>query len=233
MAGRPKRPVASSSTEADLRRVRGEDAAFPATPPLSGLPRDYAAILGEIKQRIREERLRVVMAANSAMILLYRDIGRLILERQERAGWGSRVIDRLAADLAEAYPEMKELSPRNLKYMRAFAAAWPERSIVQEPLARIPWYHHIALMEKCRTPAERLWYARQSAEQGWSHNILSIQIGSRVHERQGKAVTNFAATLPPARSDLAAQVFKDPYLFDFLGTADPRREREVELSWAR
>jgi len=81
MAGRPKRPVASSSTKADLRRVRGEDAAFPATPPLSGLPRDYAAILGEIKQRIREERLRVVMTANSAMILLYWDIGRLILER--------------------------------------------------------------------------------------------------------------------------------------------------------
>jgi predicted nuclease of restriction endonuclease-like (RecB) superfamily len=223
--------VASGSSKADLRRVRGrarEDDAFPAAPPLSGLPRDYAAILGEIKQRIREERLRVVMAANSAMILLYWDIGRLILERQERAGWGARVIDRLAADLTEAYPEMKGLSPRNLKYMRAFAAAWPERSIVQEPLARIPWYHHIALMEKCRTPAERLWYARQSAEQGWSHNILSIQIGSRVHERQGKAVTNFAATLPPARSDLAAQVFKDPYLFDFLGTADPRREREVE-----
>ena len=88
-------------------------------------------------------------------------------------------------------------------------------------------------MEKCRTPTERLWYARQSAEQGWSHSILAIQIESRVHERQGKAVTNFAATLPPARSDLAAQVFKDPYLFDFLGTADPRREREVELSWAR
>ena len=231
MVGRRKRPVASSSNKADLRRVRGrarEDAAFPAAPPLSGLPRDYAAILGEIKQRIRDERLRVVMTANSAMILLYWDIGRLILERQERAGWGARVIDRLAADLTEAYPDMKGLSPRNLKYMRAFAAAWPERSIVQEPLARIPWYHHIALMEKCRTPTERLWYARQSAEQGWSHNILSIQIESRVHEHQGKAVTNFAATLPPVRSDLAAQVFKDPYLFDFLGTADPRREREVE-----
>ena len=168
MEGRRKSSVASSSTKADLRRVRGrarEDAAFPAAPPLSGLPRDYAAILGEIKQRIREERLRVVMTANSAMILLYWDIGRLILERQERAGWGARVIDRLAADLAEAYPEMKGLSPRNLKYMRAFAAAWPERSIVQEPLARIPWYHHIALMAKCRTPARRRRRARQGQRQ--------------------------------------------------------------------
>jgi len=99
---------------------------------------------------------------------------------------------------------------------------------VQEVLARIPWYHHIILLEKCRTPEERLWYARQSAQQGWSHNILSLQIESGAHERQGKAVTNFAATLPPAESDLAAQVFKDPHLFDFLATADPRREREVE-----
>jgi predicted nuclease of restriction endonuclease-like (RecB) superfamily len=123
---------------------------------------------------------------------------------------------------------MKGFSPRNLKYMRAFAAAWPDRAIVQEALAQIPWYHHIALMEKCRTPEERLWYARQSAEQGWSHNILSLQIDGRAHARHGKAITNFKATLPPADSDLAAQVFKDPYLFDFLGTADPRRECEVE-----
>ena len=133
-----------------------------------------------------------------------------------------------AADLRAAFPDMKGFSPRNLKYMRAFAAAWPERAIVQEALAQIPWYHHIALMEKCRTPEERLWYARQSAEQGWSHNILSLQIDARAHARHGKALTNFKATLPPADSDLAAQVFKDPYLFDFLGTADPRREREVE-----
>lgn len=112
--------------------------------------------------------------------------------------------------------------------MRAFAAAWPEREIVQEPLARIPWYHHIALMEKCSTPEVRLWYARRSAELGWSHNILELQIDARAHARHGKALTNFKSTLPPADSDMAAQAFKDPYLFDFLGTADHRREREVE-----
>lgn len=119
----------------------------------------------------------------------------------------------------------------------AFAAAWPERAIVQEPHARIPWYHHIALLEKLDDPAERLWYVRQTIEQGWSHNILVLQIQGHARERQGKALTNFAATLPPGDSDLAAQVFKDSYLFDFLGTADPpalpagrRREREVEQS---
>jgi predicted nuclease of restriction endonuclease-like (RecB) superfamily len=205
-----------------------EEALFPAAPPLAGLPGDYAQALSEIKRRIQQERLRVVLAANSAMVLLYWDIGWMILERQDRAGWGAKVIDRLAKDLRDAFPDMKGFSPRNLKYMRAFAAAWPNRAIVQEPLAQITWYHNIALLEKLTGSQERLWYARKVLEYGWSHNILVLQIQSRAHERQGRAITNFPATLPPAESDMAGQVFKDPYLFDFLGTADPRREREVE-----
>jgi predicted nuclease of restriction endonuclease-like (RecB) superfamily len=218
----------SAPARASRGRTHPGGASFPVAPGRSELPRGYAKTLGEIKQRIQHERLRVVLSANSAMVLLYWDIGRMILDRQERAGWGARVIDRLAADLHEAFPDMKGFSPRNLKYMRALAAAWPERAIVQEALARIPWYHHIALLEKLDDPIERLWYARQAMEHGWSHNILVLQIQGRAHQRQGKALTNFRDTLPPAESDLAAQVFKDPYLFDFLGTADPRREREVE-----
>ncbi len=194
----------------------------------SGLPGDYAKTFEEIKQRIQQERLRVVLAANSAMVFLYWDLGRMILDRQERAGWGARVIDRLSADLREAFPDMKGFSPRNLKYMRAFAAAWPDRTIVQEALAQVTWYHNITLMEKLDTAEDRLWYARHVVEHGWSRNILVLQIEARVHQRQGKALSNFEATLPPADSDMATQLFKDPYLFDFLGTADPRREREVE-----
>ncbi len=203
-------------------------ARFPAPDPGAALPRDYAEALRAIRSRIQKERLRVVLSANAAMVLLYWDIGQTILGRQERAGWGAKVIDRLAADLRKAFPDMRGLSPRNLKYMRAFAAAWPDRAIVQEPLARIPWYHHIALLEKLKDSAERLWYARHALAQGWSHNLLVIQIEGRAHARQGKAISNFRGTLPSADSDLASQVFKDPYLFDFLGTADPRREREVE-----
>ena len=210
-----------------LGRAR-PDARFPVAPSHAVLPEDYAGALAAIKARIQEERLRVVLSANATMVLLYWDIGQVILARQESAGWGAKVIDRLAADLREVFPDMRGFSPRNLKYMRALAAAWPERAIVQELLAQMPWYHHIALLEKLEDPAKRLWYARQAIEQGWSHNILVLQIQGRAHERQGKALTNFAATLPPGDSDLAAQVFKDPYLFDFLGTADPRREREVE-----
>lgn len=228
MAGRRKTGGRSESRRALGHRRK--EALFPSAPPRAGLPGDYAEALGEIKRRITQERLRVVLAANSAMVLLYWDIGRMILERQDRAGWGAKIIDRLALDLREAFPDMKGFSPRNLKYMRAFAATWPDRAIVQEPLAQITWYHNIALLEKLPGSEERLWYARKVLEEGWSHNILVLRIQGRVHERQGKTLTNFKSTLPPAESDMAAQVFKDPYLFDFLGTADPRREREVEAT---
>jgi predicted nuclease of restriction endonuclease-like (RecB) superfamily len=192
------------------------------------LPREYLITLRGIRERIREARLRAVLIANTMLVRLYWDVGRIILDRQARAGWGSRIIDRLSADLRESFPDMTGFSPRNLKYMRAFAAAWSRRAIVQEPLAQLPWSHHIALLEKLDAPRERLWYASRSTAHGWSHHILILQIEGRVHERQGRAITNFPATLPPAGSDLAEQVFKDPYLFDFLGTADLRRERDVE-----
>ena len=234
MAGRKKttKAAAAPAPRATARVSRGRThpagASFPVAPPRSELPRGYAKTLGEIKRRIDEERLRVVLAANAAMVLLYWDIGRMILDRQERAGWGAKVIDRLASDLREAFPGMQGFSPRNLKYMRAFATAWPSRPIVQEVLAQITWYHNVALIEKLEAETDRLWYARQVLEHGWSRNILALQIEGRAHQRHGKALTNFKDTLPPADSDLAAEVFKDPYLFDFLGTADPRRERDVE-----
>ena len=136
MAGRRKKDP-TTDDRMTLGRKR-ESASFPAPGPHISLPEDYSDILSEIKRRIQSERLRIVMAANSAMVLLYWDIGRMILDRQDREGWGARVIDRLAADLREAFPDMKGLSPRNLKYMRAFAAAWTDETIVQEVLAQIP-----------------------------------------------------------------------------------------------
>lgn len=214
-----------------LRRALGRahpGASFPVAPPVAELPEDYAGLLADLKKRISTERLHVIMAANAAMLMLYWDIGQTILTRQHREGWGAKVIDRLSADLREAFPDMRGLSSRNLKYMRAFADAWPDRTIVQEALAQITWYHNLALLEKLDIPEERLWYAAKAVEYGWSRNILALQIDGRLHKRQGKAVTNFSAVLPPVESDMASQVFKDPYLFDFLGTADPRREREVE-----
>jgi len=215
----------------NVRKQRGRvdrSVMFPVPPPRIEDPEDYASLLADLKQRIGQERLRVVLASNAVMVLLYWDIGQLILEKQRTQGWGARVIDRLSADLREAFPEMKGFSPRNLKYMRAFAEAWPQREIVQASLAQLTWYHNIALLEKLNTPEQRLWYAQKTFQHGWSRNILAFQINARAIERHGKAQNNFPATLPPLDSDMASQVFKDPYLFDFLGTDAPRREKELE-----
>ena len=222
-----KRRDGKGSERKSMGRRRA-DASIPAPPGRGELPADYAALLGEIKERIRTERVRVVLAANQAMVLLYWDIGKAILARQEREGWGAGTIDRLSHDLREAFPDMRGFSPRNLKYMRAFAAAWPEREIVQRTVAQIPWRSNLALLHKLDLPETRIWYARKAIEQGWSREILELQIRARLYERQGSAVTNFPRTLPPSDSDLATQAFKDPYLFDFLGTAEPRTERELE-----
>jgi predicted nuclease of restriction endonuclease-like (RecB) superfamily len=223
-----KKPTTENSAKRGSRGRKREDASFPAPPSHAGLPDDYATILAEIKQRIQTERLRVVMAANTAMVTLYWDIGRLILARQALQGWGARVIDRLSEDLKTLFPDMSGLSPRNLKYMRKFAESWPDREFVQRTVAQIPWRSNVALLDKLADAETRLWYAHKTIEHGWSRDVLAIQIDNHLHQRQGKAVTNFCTTLPPAESDMAAQIFKDPYLFDFLGTADPRREREVE-----
>ena len=205
-----------------------KEALFTAAPSKAELPADYGTLLADLKQRIANERLRVVLSANAAMVLLYWDIGQVILKRQAKEGWGAKVIDRLSSDLREDFPDMKGLSPRNLKYMRAFAEAWPDRAIVQRVVAQLPWRQNIILLERLNVTEDRLWYAGKVLEHGWSQPILCQQIENVLHRRQGRAITNFPATLPPADSDLAAQVFKDPYLFDFLGTADPRREQEVE-----
>lgn len=213
------------------RKSRGrnrEEALFPALAGKNGLPADYATMLDALKERIRSERLRVTLAANAVMVQLYWDIGRAILERQQQQGWGAKVIDRLSHDLTTAFPDMNGLSPRNLLFMRSFAEAYPDPAIVKQLVSQIPWGHIIRILQKVKNPDDRLWYARKTIENGWSRNILAMQIEARAHQRQGKAINNFALTLPPSDSDLATQVFKDPYLFDFLGTADPRREREVE-----
>ena len=210
-----------------LGRAKAE-VIFPVAPATKTMPGDYQSFLLGLKERIRTERLRVVLASNAALVLLYWDIGQNILKKQNEEGWGSKVIDRLSADLTKEFPDMKGFSPRNLKYMRSFAAAWTDQSIVQAPLAQLTWYHNIALLDKLDNVKQRLWYAQKTFQHGWSRNILVIQIEANQYERAGQAVNNFALALPPKDSDMAKQIFKDPYVFDFLGTADTRREKEVE-----
>ena len=123
---------------------------------------------------------------------------------------------------------MTGFSPRNLKYMRSFAQAWPDDEFVQAVLAQLPWYHQLALLDKLSTPEARRWYAAQAIQHNWSRNVLVMQIETRLLERSGSAVTNFEASLPKHQSDLARESLKDPYRFDFLGLTDEAQEREVE-----
>jgi len=158
----------------------------------------------------------------------YWDIGRQILARQDKEGWGAKIIDRLAADLKKSFPDMKGFSSRNLKYMRKFAENYPDRKFVQEVLAQITWYHNITLLEKVKIPIEREWYIHETIENGWSRDIMVIQIETGLYQRQGKGVSNFSRTLPSPQSDLARQTLKDPYIFDFLMLEKDAREREIE-----
>jgi predicted nuclease of restriction endonuclease-like (RecB) superfamily len=201
---------------------------IPAASSLLEMPEGYGALLSEIQQQIRCSRLKAALSANAALIIMYWDIGQQILLRQGVEGWGAKIIDRLSFDLKEAFPDMQGFSPRNLKYMRAFAAAYPDRQFVHQVSAQIPWKTNVTIIEKVKEPEVRLWYAQQTIKNGWSKVILSHQIQMELHRRAGKVDSNFVASLPPEESDMAVQIFKDPYIFDFLGTDAPRRELDVE-----
>ena len=201
---------------------------FPVAPNLSEMSDAYLKFIEEVKSEIQKQRISVVLNANSSMICLYWNIGRSILKKQEEEGWGAKIIDRMAKDLKEAFPEMSGFSPRNIKYMRKFAESWPDFEIVQRVVAQIPWRTNISLMDKLKDEESRIWYAYKVIENGWSKAILDLQIESKLMDRSGRSVNNFPAALPPEDSDMVNQVFKDPYLFDFLGTDMPRREIEIE-----
>jgi predicted nuclease of restriction endonuclease-like (RecB) superfamily len=165
-------------------------------------------MLRDLKHKIQSAQLRASLAVNRELVLLYWRIGREFLVRQEREDWGAKVIGRLSADLKSAFPEMKGFSPRNLKYMRAFAEAWPEEAIVEQLVAQIPWGHNVRILDYVKIPSEREWYVRATLQHGWSRDVLIHQIESGLHRRQGGAVTNFDRVLPPAQSDLARQIRK-------------------------
>lgn len=224
-----------------------------SAPPqaILSLPPDYPAFLRDIKARIHAAQMRAALSANRELILLYWDIGRAIAERQKQAGWGAAVIPRLARDLRNELPEVKGFSERNLKLMAQFYGEYPrlfpigQRAVAQlsgttstdekgQPLvAQLPWAHNVLLIQKVKDLPTRAWYMQATLANGWSRDVLTLMIDSRAHERQGRAVTNFADRLPPPQSDLAAQTLKDPYIFDFLTLEEPFHERELETGLLR
>ena len=215
------------------------------------IPDDYAEVFESLRQRVRQSQTKAMLSVNRELIQLYWDIGRQIAQRQQNAGWGRSVVDRLSRDLRSAFPEVSGFSASNLWRMRAFCLAYqklaqPVRELAGQPseaeLAQavrvsdpppdavlgIPWGHNVVLFEKVKDSLERLWYASKAIEHGWSRAVLTVQIESGLYQRQGKAITNFVTTLPPPQSELAQQSLKDPYLFDFLTLHDGAIERDLE-----
>lgn len=194
----------------------------------SALPVGYNDLLKHLVDRIANARVRAALGVSRELVLLYWSIGREILDRQEAEGWGAKVIDRLGRDLQARFPGVEGFSPRNLKYMRSLAEAWPDPAIVPQRVALLPWGHLRLLLDRVKDAVARQWYLQAALEHGWSRDILAHMVTGRLHERQGKALTNFSAILPPVDSDMAEQVLRDPYNFDFLTLAHPLQERELE-----
>lgn len=187
----------------------------------------YQKLLDNLKNRIRDARVRAALSVNRELVLLYWQIGKAILERQAQDGWGAKVIERLADDLRREFSDMKGLSRANLFYMRAFAEAYPSEQIIQQLAGQIPWWHNVVIMTRLKDPELREWYIRACIENGWSRAVLMAQIETRLHERTGRAITNFHRTLPASQSELAQQILKDPYSFEFLTTHDAAMERDL------
>ena len=172
----------------------------------------YAVLINDLKTQITQARIRAHLSVNKELIMLYWNIGNKILERQNVEGWGAKVIENISQDLRVAFPEMTGLSARNLRYMQRFAREFPELQIVQQSAAQLPWFHICTIIDKVSGSDERLWYINKTLENGWSRNVLSMQIKTDLYVRDGKSITNFKDTLPQIQSELAQSIIKDPSL---------------------
>jgi predicted nuclease of restriction endonuclease-like (RecB) superfamily len=195
----------------------------------------YADWLKELKERIKVARIKVALAANGELIRFYWDLGRMIVEKQAQAQWGDKIIAQLSKDLQADFPDMRGLSERNIKYCRQFYQFYsgaigqqPVAQIIDMRLAQIPWGHNIIVFTKSENQQAAFFYIEQTIENGWSRDVLALQIKSNLFKRQGNAITNFQHTLPHPQSDLAQQTLKDPYIFDFLTMDNAYHEKDIE-----
>ena len=191
-------------------------------------------------------------------LTLYWNIGKSILQKQKQEGWGKQVIEQLSKDLISRYPDDRGYSKRNLGYMKSFSMQYPDfpflqvllaklrelpilqatlaklesegKDFVQVPLAQISWYHHISLLPKVKDEAERAYYITETAQNGWSRDVMLLLIDNEYIHAKGHAINNFEQTLPPPQSDLARYIFKDPYNFSFIGTVALQNELDIEKS---
>ena len=188
---------------------------------------EYKQILESVKNEILKSQYKAMQVVNKELIFMYWHIGKIIVDNSK---WGNKFIDSLSIDLKLEFPEVTGFSVRNLKYMKKMAEEYPDMEFVQQVVAQIPWGHNIILIDKVKNIEERKWYIKQSIINGWSRSLLTMQIESRLYERQviAEKVTNFPTTLPDTQSDLAIQTMKDPYLFDFISLKGKVKEIEIE-----
>ncbi len=191
------------------------------------ISQEYAQFLEHIKNDILQTQLKAAMSVTTELTMLYWRIGKHLSEKAEQSEWGAQVVDKLAQDLKSLFPNIEGFSRRNLHYMRRFAETYTDL-IYATAVAQIPWGHNVALLERLFDKNQRLWYAQQTIENGWSRSMLCMCIKSDLYNRQGKAITNFKAVLPTLDSDLAEQTLKDPYNFDFLMIHGKAKEQEIE-----
>ena len=222
------------------------------------LPNGYAQWRKDIEHLIDTAKLHTALNVNVGTLTLYWNIGKSILQKQEQEGWGKQVIEQLSKDLISRYPDDRGYSKRNLGYMKSFAMQYPDfpflqvplaklkelpilqatlaklegegKDFVQVPLAQISWYHHISLLPKVKDEAQRAYYITETAQNGWSRDVMLLQIDNGYIHAKGHAINNFEQTLPPLQSDLARYIFKDPYNFSFIGTVALQNELDVEKS---
>jgi len=188
---------------------------------------EYLDLVQLIKEEIRQAQYKATLSVNKELIMLYYGIGNII---NSHKSWGNKFIDNLASDIKLAFPEAKGYSVRNLKYMAKYADTYKDKEFVQTVSAQIPWSHNIAILDKVKSPEQREWYIRKTAENGWSHNVLIHQIESGLYQRQVIAdkIANFENRLPISQSELALQTMKDPYIFDFIPFKEDMVERDIE-----
>jgi len=202
---------------------------------LPSLPSNYQPFLEDIKNRIRFAQLKAATSVNKEMIKLYWSIGEDLVEKQEKEGWGSKLIEKFGQDIQKNFPGIEGFSRTNIFRMRAFYLGYkivPQAvgQLQELPIFHIPWGHNTIILEKIKNPVARLWYAQQTIENGWSRAMLETWIDSNLYECQGRAITNFKKTLPAPQSDLAHQTLKDPYNLDFLILIQEAKEKELEQS---
>ena len=194
---------------------------------------DYSQFIKFLKEKVRSAQLRASLSVNRELIKLYWELGRDVVERKEKEGWGSKVIERIAKDLQNEFPGIEGFSKSNVFRMKAFYLAYEKvaqsvRQLEKLPIFSIPWGHNIAIFQQIKSEKERLWYANMTIEEGWSRDELLGSIKRNWFKRYGKAITNFETRLPNPHSHLAQQTLKDPLHFDFLELKDEHDERELE-----